>query len=154
MMHIPFISLLIIVPLLGALICSLAHKNEHNNIKNMTLWISFVNLLITGIIFYKFDFNSADFQFVEKHLWIESIRCFYNVGIDNVSIYFLGLVALLMPICLWYSCHTIKEGLKGFIILLLILQSFMIGVFVILDVALFFVFFEGSLIPLFIIIGF
>ena len=122
------------------------------NLKHTALWITFLNFIISLSLLFSFDLNNPDFQFVEKYAWIES-GISYHLGIDGVSILFVILTTMLVPICILASYESIKFSVKEYLISFLALETFMIGVFCSLDLVLFYLFFEGGLIPMFLIIG-
>lgn len=140
---------LLIIPLVGVLIISLI-SNE-SKIKIISLISSLINLLIVSIIWIKFDNNLLEFQFVDE---LTSIGfCHFNLGIDGISLPFVILTALIIPICILASWSSIKKNIKYFYILFLILESLLIAVFIVLDLLLFYITFESCLIPMFLIIG-
>src|SRR3954469_21724080 len=102
-----------------------------------------------------FDPSTADFQFVERHRWITigGFSINYHMGIDGISLFFVLLSTLLTPICVLASWESIQMRVKEYMIAFLVLETFMVGMFCALDLALFYVFFEGVLIPMFLIIG-
>ena len=104
-------------------------------------------------MFMRFDGSSAEFQFVEKHVWFETLGISYHMGVDGISLFFVMLSTLLTPICIIASWNSIKERVKEYMIAFLVLETFMVGTFCALDSVLFYVFFEGVLIPMFLIIG-
>ena len=122
------------------------------NLKHTALWIAFLNFILSLSLLFSFDLNNPDFQFVEKYAWIES-GISYHLGIDGVSILFVILTTMLVPICILASYESIKFSVKEYLISFLALETFMIGVFCSLDLVLFYLFFEGGLIPMFLIIG-
>jgi len=122
------------------------------NLKHTALWIAFLNFIISLSLLFSFVLNNPDFQFVEKYAWIES-GISYHLGIDGVSILFVILTTMLVPICILASYESIKFSVKEYLISFLALETFMIGVFCSLDLVLFYLFFEGGLIPMFLIIG-
>ena len=103
-------------------------------------------------MWYSLDLTSAEFQFVEEKSWINDFIKF-KLGVDGISILFIVLTAFITPICIISCVNSVKERLKEFLIAILILETFMIGVFCSLDLVIFYLFFEGGLIPMFLIIG-
>ena len=155
MSEIPILSILIFIPVVGIFFMLLIRNNDDQssqNIKNTALWITFLNFIISLSLLFSFDLNNPDFQFVEKYAWIES-GISYHLGIDGVSILFVILTTMLVPICILASYESIKFSVKEYLISFLALETFMIGVFCSLDLVLFYLFFEGGLIPMFLIIG-
>ena len=128
------------------------NSNAERNLKQTALWISFLNFLVSLFLLFAFDSSNADFQFVERYFWLNS-SISYHLGIDGISILFIVLTTLLVPICILASYDSIQFSVKEYLISFLALETFMIGVFCSLDLVLFYVFFEGGLIPMFLIIG-
>ena len=155
MSEIPILSILIFIPVVGIFFMLLIRNNDDQssqNLKHTALWITFFNFIISLSLLFSFDLNNPDFQFVEKYAWIES-GISYHLGIDGVSILFVILTTMLVPICILASYESIKFSVKEYLISFLALETFMIGVFCSLDLVLFYLFFEGGLIPMFLIIG-
>ena len=155
MSEIPILSILIFIPVVGIFFMLLIKNNDDQssqNLKHTALWITFLNFIISLSLLFSFDLNNPDFQFVEKYAWIES-GISYHLGIDGVSILFVILTTMLVPICILASYESIKFSVKEYLISFLALETFMIGVFCSLDLVLFYLFFEGGLIPMFLIIG-
>ena len=155
MSEIPILSILIFIPVVGIFFMLLIRNNDDQssqNLKHTALWITFLNFIISLSLLFSFDLNNPDFQFVEKYAWIES-GISYHLGIDGVSILFVILTTMLVPICILASYESIKFSVKEYLISFLALEAFMIGVFCSLDLVLFYLFFEGGLIPMFLIIG-
>ena len=155
MNEIPILSILIFIPVVGIFFMLLIRNNDDQssqNLKHTALWITFLNFIISLSLLFSFDLNNPDFQFVEKYAWIES-GISYHLGIDGVSILFVILTTMLVPICILASYESIKFSVKEYLISFLALETFMIGVFCSLDLVLFYLFFEGGLIPMFLIIG-
>ena len=118
----------------------------------VALFISLANFLLSLYLWYVFDKNSVDFQFVENREWLSGFIN-YKVGIDGISILFVILTTFITPICIISVNATITNRLKDFLIAILIMETFMIGVFCSLDLVVFYLFFEAGLIPMFLIIG-
>ena len=155
MSEIPILSILIFIPVVGIFFMLLIRNNDDQssqNLKHTALWIAFLNFIMSLSLLFSFDLNNPDFQFVEKYAWIES-GISYHLGIDGVSILFVILTTMLVPICILASYESIKFSVKEYLISFLALETFMIGVFCSLDLVLFYLFFEGGLIPMFLIIG-
>ncbi|MDP3372256.1 MAG: NADH-quinone oxidoreductase subunit M [Candidatus Paracaedibacteraceae bacterium] len=152
-MTIPLLSLLILLPLSGVAFLILVKDTDVRNAKAVALWISSLNLILALTMWSQFDPADLNFQFVEKHSWIESMRCSYHLGVDGISIYFVLLATLLTPMCILSSFDKITHRVREYMISFLLLETFMIGVFCALDAILFYLFFEGVLIPMFLIIG-
>ena len=155
MNELPILSILILLPIVGIFSMTLIRNNNDqssNNLKHTALWISFLNFLISLYLLFTFNQQDADFQFEEQYFWIE-YGISYHLGVDGISILFIVLTTMLVPICILASYDSIKFSVKEYLIAFLALETFMIGVFCSLDLVLFYLFFEGGLIPMFLIIG-
>ena len=156
MSNIPILSLLIFFPFLGSLIILLINKNDksyENKVKEIGLWTSIINFFLSLILLYSFDKTESQFQFIENFKIIDDLGIYYYLGIDGISLSFILLTTFLVPICIITSWNKINEHVSYFIVSFLIIECFLIGLFTSLDLFIFFIFFEGSLIPLFLIIG-
>ena len=152
-MNFPIISSLILLPIVGSIFLIFIKSEKDNNpIKYVALFISLANLFLGIYLWFIFDNSNSDFQFVENRNWILGLIN-YKVGIDGISILFVILATLITPLCILSVNSTIKYRLKDFLISILIMESLMIGVFCSLDLVVFYLFFEGGLIPMFLIIG-
>ena len=153
-MNFPILSLITVLPLLGAtsIFLSKGEKNENKSAIYVSLFTSFVNFFLAIFLWYSFDKNAVGFQFIEEKNWISGFIKF-KFGIDGISILFIVLTALIIPICVISCINSIKVRLKEFLIVILILETFLIGVFCSLDLVIFYLFFEAGLIPMFLIIG-
>ena len=153
-MNFPILSSITILPILGSLfiLFSKSEKNENRNAINLSLFTSIINLFLAIFLWYSFDKNFVGFQFVEEQNWISGFIKF-KFGIDGISILFIVLTAFITPICIISCVNSVKTRLKEFLIAILILETFMIGVFCSLDLVVFYIFFEAGLIPMFLIIG-
>jgi len=153
-MNFPILSAIIFIPLIGAifiLITKGPEKNVEKNSKYVAIFCSLVNLLLSLVLWFSFDASITDFQFVEKKNWIGFIN--FQLGIDGISILFILLTTFITPICVFSAIQSIKFKIKDFLIAILVMQTLMLGVFCSLDLVLFYLFFEGGLIPMFLIIG-
>ena len=151
-MNFPILSSLIVLPIIGAIFLFFIKSNNIKSIKNVSIFISLANLILGFYLWYIFDSNLNSFQFVEDRQWILGFIN-YKVGIDGISILFVILTTFITPICVLSVCSTINFRLKDYLISILIMESLMIGVFCSLDLVIFYLFFEGGLIPMFLIIG-
>ena len=153
-MNFPILSSITLLPVLGAIFILIfnSDKNENKNAIYVSLFTSFVNLFLIIFLWYSFDNSSAEFQFLEEKNWINGYIKF-KFGIDGISILFIVLTAFITPICIISCINSIKTRLKEFLIAILVLETFMIGVFCSLDLVIFYLFFEAGLIPMFLIIG-
>ena len=154
-MTFPILSSLILLPLIGGLFILLSRSSDKSNYqssKYVALFVSFANFFVSIYLWYTFDPGTSDFQFVENRLWLEGFIN-YKVGIDGISILFIVLTTLITPLCIISVNQSINTKLKEFLIAILVMESLMIGVFCSLDLVIFYLFFEGGLIPMFLIIG-
>ena len=153
-MNFPILSSLILLPTVGAFFLFFTRGNKKNNftVKYVALFTSFVNFLLSIYLWILFDQTTSEFQFVEQRIWIKDFIN-YKVGVDGISILFILLTTFITPLCILSVNNSIKERLSEFLIAVLIMESFMIGVFCSLDLVIFYLFFEAGLIPMFLIIG-
>ena len=152
-MNFPILSTIIFLPLLGSLFIFLStQKEENRSAIYISLFTSLANLFLTFFLWYSFDKNYAGFQFIEEKNWISGLIKF-KLGVDGISILFIVLTAFITPICIVSCIISAKKRLSEFLIAILILETFMIGVFCSLDLIIFYLFFEAGLIPMFLIIG-
>ena len=154
MINFPILSSLILLPSIGALFLFFNKSNNENNltVKYVALFTSLVNFVLSIYLWISFDQNTSEFQFVEDRIWIENLIN-YKVGVDGISILFIILTTFITPLCIISINNSIKNRLGEFLIAVLIMESFMIGVFCSLDLVVFYLFFEAGLIPMFLIIG-
>jgi NADH-ubiquinone oxidoreductase chain 4 len=148
------LSSLIITPIIGMLvISSFESENYVSNklMKIIALATSIINLIISLILFILFDFSSNQFQFVQEYHEIGSFD--FYLGIDGLSIYFILLTTFIMPIALLANWTSIVENTKPYVVIILLLEALLIADFLVLDILLFYIFFESILPPLFILIG-
>ncbi len=153
-MDFPILSSLILLPLLGALFIFFSKSKSSSNltIKYLALFVTFANFILSLYLWHLFDPTTSDFQFLEDRTWMKGFIN-YKVGIDGISILFIVLTTFITPLCVISVNNTIKNRLKDFLIAILVMESLMIGVFCSLDLVVFYLFFEGGLIPIFLIIG-
>ena len=154
-MNFPILSSITFLPLIGAFFVFLTRneKGESNSgAVYISIFTSFVNFFITLFLWYSFNNETSDFQFIEEVDWISGFIKF-KFGIDGISILFILLTTFITPICIISCINSVKTRLKEFLIALLVLETFMIGVFCSLDLVVFYLFFEAGLIPMFLIIG-
>ncbi|WP_455482489.1 NADH-quinone oxidoreductase subunit M [Bartonella sp. B35(2025)] len=151
----PILSTVTFLPLVGVILILLIKDDSDaakRNIRNVAFFTSIFVFIISLVIWVGFDNTNPDFQMVEKLNWLDS-GIHYHMGIDGISILFVVLSAFLLPFCILASWETIQDKLKAYMIAFLLLEVAIIGVFCALDAILFYIFFEGGLIPMFIIIG-
>ena len=153
-MNFPILSSLILLPIVGALFLLFTKDKDGNNLtaKYVALFTTVVNFLISIYLWISFDQSISSFQFIEDRTWIEGFIN-YKVGIDGISILFIILTTFITPLCIISVNNSVKIKLRDFLIAILIMESFMIGVFCALDLVVFYLFFEAGLIPMFLIIG-
>ncbi len=152
-MNFPILSSLILLPTIGAIFILFGRSSpNYNSAKNISLFISLANFVLSLYLWYIFDKNNPGFQFVEERKWLENFIN-YKVGIDGISILFVILTSFITPLCIISVNTTIKKRLKDFLIAILLMETMMIGVFCSLDLVIFYLFFEAGLIPMFLIIG-
>ena len=152
-MDFPILSTLIFLPLVSSLFIFISRGQKNNNSAiYISLFSSLATFILSLFIWYSMDYTSADFQFLEEQSWINDFIKF-KLGIDGISILFIVLTTLITPICIISCINSVKDRVKEFLIAILILETFMIGVFCSLDLVVFYLFFEAGLIPMFLIIG-
>ncbi len=152
-MNFPILSTLIFLPLLSSLFIFLSKSQKnHNGAIYISLFGSLATFVLSLFIWYSMDYSSPDFQFLEEQSWINDFIKF-KLGVDGISILFIVLTTLITPICIISCINSVKDRVKEFLIAILILETFMIGVFCSLDLVVFYLFFEAGLIPMFLIIG-
>ncbi len=154
-MNFPILSAITFIPIIGALFVFLtrSEKDEKNSgAIYISIFTSIVNFFIILFVWYSIDKTTSDFQFIEEYNWISGFIKF-KFGIDGISILFILLTAFIIPICIFSCINSVKTRLKEFLIALLVLETFIIGVFCSLDLVIFYLFFEAGLIPMFLIIG-
>jgi NADH-quinone oxidoreductase subunit M len=146
------LSVITFLPLLGVPALLLLRSEDHIWIRRIALAVSLAEFAISLLLLPGFDSASAGFQFVENHPWVgQAIQ--YHIGVDGISLFLVLLTTFLTPLAILCSWQSIHEYLKGFFIALLVIETAMIGVFVSLDLFLFFLFWELTLIPMYFLIG-
>ncbi|MEA2936057.1 MAG: NADH-quinone oxidoreductase subunit [Variibacter sp.] len=154
-MNWPILSLTTFLPLVGvAFIVVLQGDDEavRRNARWAALWATLVTFAVSLLLVWNFDASSAEFQFVEKRPWLGG-AINYHMGVDGISLPFVILTTGLMPLCILASWTVIQRSVKEYMIAFLALETLMVGTFSALDLVLFYLFFEGGLIPMFLIIG-
>jgi len=147
----PILSLITLLPLAGALFIGLLSRDAVGNIRYTALWTTILTFAVSLLLWVNFDPTTAGFQFLEEYDWMGPIK--YKVGVDGISMLFVILTTFLMPLCILASWESVKDRVKEYMIAFLVLEALMVGVFCALDLVLFYLFFEGGLIPMFLIIG-
>lgn len=152
----PLLSLATFLPLIGAAFIFLfaqgGDEAADRNAKSVALMTTILTFLVSLVIWTNFENGTAEFQFIERYAWLGG-GIDYQMGVDGISMLFVVLTAFLMPICILASWQAITLRVREFMIAFLLLECMMIGVFCALDFVLFYLFFEGGLIPMFLIIG-
>ncbi|MGV3577895.1 NADH-quinone oxidoreductase subunit M [Brevundimonas sp.] len=149
------LSVVTFLPLVGALLIVLAKLTAKSNEENIARWVALITTLVvlavSTVLVLQFDSSNPAYQFVENYVWFAGAS--YHLGVDGISILFVLLTAFLMPICILSSWKSVEERVGDYMIAFLVLETLVIGVFTSLDLFLFYIFFEGTLVPMFIIIG-
>ena len=153
------LSLLLLIPLIGIFIISttMSHTNQElsivgiRRVKATALFTSIINLFISLIVFVLFDFSTNQFQFVQEYHQISSYDLY--LGVDGLSIYFVLLTTIIIPVALLSNWTSISENIRSYLIIILLLETLLLAVFLVLDILLFYIFFESILPPLFLLIG-
>ncbi|RPD36932.1 NADH-quinone oxidoreductase subunit M [Candidatus Liberibacter solanacearum] len=153
-MDLPFLSIITFTPFVGVLLLFLASYLgcERRSFLGIALGTSIINFVFSLFVWAIFNQNNSGFQMIEYYHWIDYF-CDYHLGVDGISILLVVLTAFLTPFCILSSWESVQERFKEYMIAFLILESMTIGAFLSLDIVLFYIFFEASLIPMFIIIG-
>jgi NADH-quinone oxidoreductase subunit M len=152
----PILSLITWLPLVGGVIIMLVRGDEEtvaSNARWTALWTSLIVLVLSVVLWVRFDTGEAGFQFVEEIPWLPEYGVGYKMGIDGISVLFVLLSTLLTPICILASWDSITRSVREYMLTFLILETMMVGMFCALDFVVFYIFFEGVLIPMFLIIG-
>jgi len=152
-MQLPILSILIFLPIVGIGILLILDRKHHKGLKYATLAISLVEFLVSLPLWFNFNSQTAAMQFVEHREWLPTYGISYYVGIDGFSLLLIMLTTFLTPLCVLATWDDIQHRVKEFMVCLLALMSGMIGVFVSLDLFLFYVFWEVMLIPMYLLIG-
>jgi NADH-quinone oxidoreductase subunit M len=152
----PLLSLVTFLPLVGAVFILLVRGEEAvvaRNARYVALWTSLITFVLSLFIWFDFRRGTAEFQFIEEVEWLPALGIAYRMGVDGISMPFVLLSTLLTPLCVLASWEAITRRVKEYMIAFLVLETLMVGMFCSLDLVLFYVFFEGVLIPMFLIIG-
>jgi NADH-quinone oxidoreductase subunit M len=152
------LSLIVFLPLAGALLVLLAggrgnRPEREGFVKTLALAVSLITFVATLYLWWRFDPLSADFQFIEKHAWLPQFGISYHLGVDGISLFLIVLTGFLTPLALLSSWASVHKSVKMFAFFLLALETAMLGVFVSLDLFLFYVFWDAMLIPMYFLIG-
>jgi NADH-quinone oxidoreductase subunit M len=152
----PLLSLITWLPLVGCVVIMSVRGDEAtvaSNARWAALWTSLIVFVLSLILWFKFDTSDPGFQFVENVPWLPEYGVGYRMGVDGISVLFVLLSTALVPICILSAWEAIHTRVREFMIAFLILETMMVGMFCALDFVVFYVFFEGVLIPMFLIIG-
>jgi NADH-quinone oxidoreductase subunit M len=151
----PILSVVTFLPAFGALLVYITRGSDEAASRNsrwIALWTTLITFAVSLILVWRFDPAQADFQFVEKTQWLAA-GITYHMGVDGISLPFVILTTALLPLCILASWKSVKMRVREYMMAFLLLETLMIGTFSALDLMLFYLFFEGSLIPMFLIIG-
>jgi NADH-quinone oxidoreductase subunit M len=152
----PILSLITFLPLIGAAFIILIRGDEAviaRNAKGVALWTSLITFILSLFLWFNFDSSAAGFQFEERLVWMPGFGVSYHLGVDGISMFFILLSTMLTVLCVGASWESIQDRIKEYMIAFLVLETLMVGMFAALDLILFYVMFEGVLIPMFLIIG-
>lgn len=149
----PILSVMIFLPILGCLVCSLVSRNNRKNAFFIANFIGIVNSIFATILLIMFETHHVGFQFVECHDWLPKENVQFSLGVDGISVFFVILSVWLSTLVMFSAKHSIKDRFREYSICCLFLQSLMIGTFATTNLLMFYIFFEGVLIPMFFIIG-
>src|SRR5436305_8899222 len=154
-MHFPILTSLIALPIAGALLLLFVPNDDHSDgtVRAVALVVSLLVFAETLLLWYHFNAGSAEFQFTERHDWIPAFGISYFIGVDGISLLLVVLTGFLTPIALLGSWESVHKRTKAFAMFVLLLEAAMIGVFVSLDLFLFYVFWDAMLIPMYFLIG-
>jgi NADH-quinone oxidoreductase subunit M len=152
-MQLPILSILVFLPLVGIGILVILNRKNHKGLKMATMAISVAEFLFSLPLWFNFDNQTAAMQFVERHEWMPSYGISYYIGVDGFSLLLIMLTTFITPLCVLATWEDIQHRVKEFMVCLLALMAGMIGVFVSLDLFLFYVFWEVMLIPMYLLIG-
>jgi len=147
----PILSILMLLPLAGATALLVIKKEEYQ--KYWTLGVTIATAVISLPLYFRFDTTTFKYQFGEHHSWIPALNVNYTLGIDGISLLLVLMTTLLMPLCVLCSWNYIKTRVKMFLFLLLLIEASMLGVFMALDFVFFYIVWEATLIPMFLLIG-
>lgn len=154
MTHLPILSILMGTPLLSIFMISFTKEENHiQNIKWATLWTSVMVFLTALILWSMFDSSDSGFQFVEKYPWVNACGLDYYVGVDGISLLLMLMATFLFPLVILVSWNMVQKNIKLYMLSFLLLETLVIGTFSSLNLLLFYIFSEGTLIPLFLLMG-
>jgi NADH-quinone oxidoreductase subunit M len=154
--NMPILSIITFLPLVGALFILMIRGEQEvvaRQSRFVALWTTLFTFVLSLLIWIGFENGTANFQFVERYDWLPQYRISYHMGVDGISMLFVILATFLTPLCILASWHAIEKMVREYMIAFLVLETMMVGMFCAMDMVLFYVFFEGVLIPMFLIIG-
>lgn len=143
----------LILPLIGVFFLLIISSSSLVLLRLVALNVSCFTFILSLVLWIFFNKSMGTFQFVSKFLWVPTLNLNFVLGIDGISLFFVLLTTLLIPLCLLVSWKSVKVNLKEFLVAFLVMEFFLIGVFCILDLLLFYIFFESALIPMYLIVG-
>ena len=152
----PILSLITWLPLVGCLVIMMVRGDEQtvaSNARWTALWTSLLVLILSLVLWVKFDQSDAGFQFNERVTWLPEFKVGYSMGVDGISVLFVLLSTVLTPVCILSAWEAIHTRVREFMISFLVLETMMVGMFCATDFVVFYMFFEGVLIPMYLIIG-
>jgi NADH-quinone oxidoreductase subunit M len=152
----PWLTLVTFLPLVGALFILVVRGDAESvarNARAVALWTSLATFVLSLALWFGFDSSNVGFQFEERAEWLPAFGVTYHMGVDGVSVLFVLLSTFLTPLCILASWEAIEVRVKEYMIAFMVLETMMVGMFCALDMVLFYIFFEGVLIPMFLIIG-
>ena len=151
-MTFPTLAVMVLLPTLAALVVALIPKRRTELVYPLALTLSFLPLAMVGYVLWEFQVGIPGYQFTQQVLWYEPLGISWNVGVDGISLLLLALTAILFPLSIAAS-KSVAKNQKMYMVAMLLLETGLLGVFVALDLLLFFVFFEITLVPMYLLIG-
>ena len=149
----PLVTVLVATPLAGLAVLAMIDSRREALIRGVAVGVSLAVFALTLFLWAGFDPTSADFQFVERYSWIPAFGVEYFVGVDGISLFLVVLTGFLTPLALLSSWESVHDRVKAFAMVMLALEAAMLGVFVALDLFLFYVFWDAMLVPMYFLIG-
>ena len=152
-MNLPLLTTLVVLPLIGGVLALAAGKGRERLARLMSLGVSLLTFVVSIGMWMRFDPASADFQFVERYTWLPDFGITYHIGVDGISLLLVVLTTFLTPISLLCSWESIEDRVREFCFFMLVLEAAMIGVFISIDLFLFYLFWDAMLVPMYFLIG-
>jgi NADH-quinone oxidoreductase subunit M len=147
------LTYLLLTPIIGSILVLFFKKEQIKIVRWFALLISLIAFIISLIVLFNFDSTKSEFQFVHQVIWISSLNVSYNVGVDGISLLLVLLTTFLTPLTFLSTWKSVEKNIKMFTFSMLFLEAGMLGVFISLDIFLFYIFWEAMLIPMYFIIG-